>query len=1126
MVLRAGSTILAAGFAISLFACVSSAQRLPMPVKAPSARPKTPYERYMKPLVDEFALKAKAKSHLSPLANAAAVTAPSSNFGGYLGGTAYQTRAANSIQYDPDNNGVGAVLAADFNKDGSTDLAVLQNDGTINILLNTGSGVFSAPVGYLNTGANVDSISISQAFTVDLNGDGYPDLVAYDQNNLQVLSWLNGKDGTFKQPILTPLDQSKGNPAGIALGDMDGDGKIDVVAAYYTYLSQTSGTVALQTYKGNGDATFTALTAQTYTLPVYAQLPGANPIAIGDLTGDGRADVAIFDVQPTGFFSSNFTVYTVTGNGDGSFGSQIGSPIISGSSSTPNTSGVQILDLNNDGKLDVVADANNTLYVALSQGGGSFSAPVSSPFDSSDGTIFADMNGDGIPDAITDGNAAIGIFLGKGDGTFTAPAIGNQYVALVNSGPGVVAADLNGDGKLDVAELSSSFFQVEVFNGNGDGSLHGTPALTTPSDFTPGDNQLLGVINANGDAYSDVLFANYLNNDLGLYTGLGDGKGGFKFVPAIATTALPADYYELSNVEADLNGDGKQDLILTGFAGEVWTSLANGDGTFATPVAANMPTLSCPLSYGSAGDVNGDGKNDLVIAYPGDSPCGGSTYTSGYFVMLGKGDGTFQTPVFYPAGSELYSATLADMNEDGRPDLFLNDLPQGGTYQITLQLGNGDGTFGSSSTVISNYLVTNFQVADINQDGKPDFIAEAEELDGTDFSTAGIILINGNGDGTFGARSQIATGNFFGGLELADVNGDGIPDIEASQTAYYGQANTYFGFVTMLGLGQGVFSAPYNQLVESGGGEVLAGNFFNDNALDLVVATPGGIGLFLNQGGTSTALTASSASINVGDTETLTATVASTMAGRPVPGGTVTFYDGSTSLGAIPLSSGSATLAEVNLSVGAHSFTASYSGDANFNLNTSPAATAVVVSTVAPAFTLSGLPGTLALKQGSNGTVVLTLAANATFSGAVTLTCAGAPVNGTCGFDTSTVALNPGTTTTATMIVGTTGTVATAKVLSNPWGRLSGALSLAGLLGLFLGRRRHLRTITVLGVAFVAFAVLGISGCSGSSSSKTAVSTTSTAPVVATGSYTITVTAAVSGTAASSQTTSITLEVQ
>jgi hypothetical protein len=1132
MMHRAERTALIAAVTLSLFAGVSPAQKRPISIEArlepgltsPSERPKTPYERYMKPKLDELAQQAKAKAKALPLASSATsgATAPSPNFAGFLSGTAYETRAANSAQYDPANNGVGAVLAADFNKDGLTDLAVLQNDGTVNVLINSASGGLSAPIGYLNTGANVDSISISQAFTVDLNGDGYPDIVAYDQNNLQILSWLNGGDGSFTQPILTPLDQTQGSAAGIALGDVNGDGKVDVVAAYYNYLSSTTGTVGLQTFKGNGDATFTSLPVQSYTIPYYAQLPGTNPIAIGDVTGDGRADIAFFDIQPQGRFSSSFTVFTVTGNGDGTFGLQISAPIISGNTTVRHTSGVQILDLNNDGKLDIVADANNTLYAALGQTGGTLATAVASAFDSSDGTIFADMNGDGILDAITDGSDALGVFLGKGNGTFTAPAANTQYAAFLNTGPAVAAADLNGDGKLDIAELSSSFFRVEIYTGNGDGSLHGTPALTLPDDPLPIDNQLLGVINANGDSFSDIFLANYLNNNLALYTGLGDGKGGFKYVPAIATSSLPADYYGLENFQADLNGDGKQDLILTGFAGEVWTSLSAGDGTFATPVAANMPTLSCPLSYGSAGDVNHDGKTDLVIAYPGDAPCGGSTYTSGYFVMLGKGDGSLQAPIFYPAGTELYSATLADVNVDGNLDLFLNDLPNQGTYQVTLQLGSGDGTFGASTPVLSNYLVTDFKIADINQDGKPDLVATEQQLAGTDFSTSGILLIQGNGDGTFGARSQIATGNFFNNLQLADVNGDGIPDVEAAQTSYFDQANSYFGFVTMLGLGQGAFGAPHNTLVENGSIGVFTGNFIDDNALDLVVGAPGAIALFLNQGGTTAAITASAASINVGDSETLTATFSPTMSGRPAPLGTVSFYDGSTLLGAAQLAGGNAAFSMTGLSAGSHNFTASYGGDANFNPNDASVAVTVTVTSVAPAFTLAGTPSTLNLAQGANGTALLTLAANATFSGAVALTCSGAPANSTCGFNVSTVALNPGTTTNATLIIGTTGTVASAEAMSNLRRHPPATAALAGLIGIVLFRLRRLRIVSLLGVLLVTFVVFGVSGCSDGGRKAS----TPTAPVAAAGTYTIMVTASASGTTVPAQTTPVTVNIQ
>jgi Bacterial Ig-like domain (group 3)/FG-GAP-like repeat len=1126
MLLRSGRILLTAVFALSLTTGASWAQRLPNPETTHSKPAATPFDRYMRPVIEKLSAKTRSnishQSTVQPTANTDST--PSPNFGGYLSGTSYPARAANSAQYDPVDNGVDAVLSADFDKDGLPDLAVIQNDGTLNILRNTGGGVLSAPIGYLNNSPNVSSISLGQAFTADLNADGFTDIVAFDPNNFLVLAWINNGDGTFKQPVTTQLDQTLGYPTGVTVADVNGDAKADVVVAYSTFLSRTSGTITVQTLESNGDASFTALTAQNYQIPTYVSLSNFNPIAVGDMNGDGRVDIAILNTNRTSQSTALFAVYVAVGNGDGTFGALNTTPVISDSISSLNTSGVQILDLNNDGKLDIATDINNSLYVALGNGDGTFSAQVSSPFETSSATVFADMNGDGIPDAITEANAIAAIFLGKGDGTFTAPPLDTQYVTDLTDSTDIAISDLTGDGKPDIAVLSTSFFEVEVITGNGDGSLKGAPALTVPGDIMPIDNVLLGVVDANGDAYTDIFLANYFNNSLTLYTGLSDGKGGFTYVTSLPSSALPGDYAGLESFQADVNGDGKQDIFLTGYAGEIWVALAKGDGTFATPAAINMPTLACPVSNGAAGDLNGDGKTDLVIAYPGDSPCGGSTYASGYFVIPGNGDGTFQTPVFYPAGVQLYSATLADMNLDGNLDLFLNDLPPEGTgtYQITLQLGNGDGTFGASSPVLSNYVVLDFKVADINQDGKPDLVLAADELDGGDFSTGGIFLISGNGDGTFGARGQIASGNFFEGIEVADVNGDGIPDIEATQTTTSGQANTYFGFVTLIGTGENGFSAPYNELVDVGSNVVLTGNFFDDNALDAVINTPGGIGLFLNQGGTTLTLTASSASINMGDSETLTATVAATMTGRPAPTGSVSFYDGATLLATSQVKGGSATFSANGLAVGAHSITATYTGDANFNLNTSAAAT-VTVSTLAPAFTLSGSPSTLTLKQGANGTVILTLAANAAFSGPVTLSCSGAPTNGTCSFDATTVNLTAGGAATATLIVGTTGTVSAAHIPASPWERTGGMVAMAGLAAFFWSRRRRLHYLSALGMALLAITVFGVSGCGGSSS-KTTTPTTPTAPVVSTGSYTITVTATATG-AAASQTSTVSVTV-
>ncbi len=516
----------------------------------------------------------------------------------------------------------------------------------------------------------------------------------------------------------------------------------------------------------------------------------------------------------------------------------------------------------------------------------------------------------------------------------------------------------------------------------------------------------------------------------------------------------------------------------------------------------------------------------MVIAYPGDAACGGgSTNPSGYFVLKGNGDGTFQTPIFYPVGVNIVSATLADMNSDGNLDLLLNDLPPYGEtgYQVSLELGNGDGTFGAPSTVLSNYVVADLKVADMNQDGKLDVVVAAESLAGSDVSTAGILLIDGNGDGTFGAHSQTAIGNNFGAIQVADVNGDGIPDIEALLNNYAGEDTTYGGFVTLLGLGGGGFSTPYNQLVAPGNSLITTGNFYDDNAIDMAVGTDGGVGIFLGQGGTTLALSASSAAINIGDSETFTATVAATMSGRPAPTGSVSFYDGSTLLGTTTISGGSATISAGSLAIGAHSITASYTGDANFNQNTS-AATTVNVSNLAPAFTLSGTPGTLTLKQGANGTVILTLAANATFSGPVTLSCSGAPTNGTCSFDNSNVTLTAGGSATATLVVGTTATVSAAQVPANPWEHAAGMVSMAGLAAFFWSRRRRLRYLSALGVALLAITVFGISGCGGGSKSTAPV--TPTAPVVSAGTYTLTVTASATGSAASAQTATINLTVQ
>ena len=1121
MVSKAGRLSIATVFVFSSLLGSAHAQSMGKPRTITPSTPATPFERKMRPLLNQlkFPAASRAASSLGPEADATELTTP--NFGGYVSAPMYSARASNSIAYDPLNNGVQTVMSADFDKDGKPDVAVMQFDGTLNILHNAGNGVLSAPQGYLNPNPNVGSENVTQAFAVDLNGDGYPDVVAFDAANDVVLTWLNAGNGTFGTAKSTTLSANYGNVAGIAAGDVNSDGKADVVVSYWNQLSMTSSQMSIQTLIGKGDGTFHALNAATVAVPASLQLSDYSPIALGDLDGDGKLDIAaLFEEQNSGT-TGQILVTTALGNGDGTFGAlNTNSPISASVSGFPflafDTAGVQILDLNNDGKADIEVDMNGELYVALGQGNGTFSPQVSSIFQSGNGTIFADMNGDGFPDAIA-GNANVGIWLGKGDGTFATPAISGQYVVDIPTPQGLVAADFDGDKKMDIAELGADYKQISMFFGNGDGTLHGALQLSLPTDWITFDTQLENVQKATVNPYSDLILINFGGTSPSLVTGVSDGKGNFNYVPSLAA-GLPSDFNFVEPVQADFNGDGKQDLLMAGIAGELWVSLSNGDGSFATPVAINMPTLACPISYGAAGDLNNDGKQDIVVAYPGDQECGGATYASGYFVIKGNGDGSFQKPVFYPAGNQLYSATLADMNLDGNLDLILDDVPpvNVGGYQVTLQAGNGDGTFGAASTVLSNYVVSDVNVADLNQDGKPDLLLSAEEVSGSDVSTGGLVLISGNGDGTFGNRTILAGGNFFLQTQIADMNGDSIPDILATLYTTDGQPNTYYGFSTLLGLGSGAFSAPVNQLEALGGVMPMVGDFYDDNAPDVVTETFYGVGLFLGQGGTTLTLGTSVSSLAFGSEETLTATVAPAMAGRPTPTGTISFYDGTTLLGTSSLSGGSATFSTASLATGAHSLTAIYSGDSNFNLSTSAAST-VTVTTLTPAFSLSGTPSTLTLIDGANGLVSLTLAANATYSGTVNLTCSGAPANASCGFNANSVTLTAGNTATATLVVGTTGTQAahTSPALSQ---RAAPLVSFAALIAVFCCGRRRLRLPGILSAALLAIIALGVTGCGGSSVTKV--------PAVGKTSFTVTVNATPTGSAAVAQSVTVNVTVQ
>jgi hypothetical protein len=237
---------------------------------------------------------------------------------------------------------------------------------------------------------------------------------------------------------------------------------------------------------------------------------------------------------------------------------------------------------------------------------------------------------------------------------------------------------------------------------------------------------------------------------------LGNGDGTFKTAVNYAAGISPQ-----SVVVGDFNGDGKLDLAVTNnfIPGGLCVLLGNGDGTFQEPALLySGPGLSSP--YGAAvGDFNGDGKLDLAVANSG------STNVS---VLLGNGDGTFKTAVNYGAGTLPWSVAVGDFNGDGWPDLVVASF---GSNNVSVLLNNADGT-GTFQTAVPYGAGTNptaVAVADLNGDGTLD-LAVAD-------NGGGVSVLLGNGDGTFQTAVNYGAGSYPHGVAVGDFTGDGRMDL-------------------------------------------------------------------------------------------------------------------------------------------------------------------------------------------------------------------------------------------------------------------------------------------------------------------------------------------------------------
>ncbi len=649
--------------------------------------------------------------------------------------------------------------------------------------------------------------------TGDFNKDGHMDFIVANGGTDDLWLYLGNGDGTFQLPRIIPLTRGV-TPVYMVAADLRGNGILDLVLAEFD-----SSSIGILLGKGDGTFGF----EQVYTLP---EPPSS--VTVDDFNHDGKLDIAAVMVTVTDPGSSVPYIATILGNGTGSFGT----PIISNNTgfySTANT--IVSGDVNHDGLPDVMITGPGIegSQVYLNAGNGTFTPGAfvieNGPFNVALDGRLGDLNGDGCLDAaVADANSYVWILLGDCAGNFSTPS----SVPMGDTNSALRLIDLNGDGHLDLVTAATPVLDPTL------GDISGATLSVALGDgrgnFAPGRNYVgaglsfsLDAADFNGDGKLDVVVASPDVDAATVF--LNDGSGGFGF-PQGAWLGLPGVGVINSPVSApsfaDLNGDGKPDLVLLdeGYNGEYFiTSMLNdGTGRFSGPFASDTGITIVANQMGDfrAADFRNTGHPDFL----GIGLSGAYSTASEYILFApGNGDGTFGKATFANtpgAGGEL---AVGDFNRDGKLDFVAVNSTAGGSKQVTTFLGNGDGTFrngGSVSFTDNAQDILRVYAADLNRDGKLDlFVYETSNGYWTRNSYVWEFL--GNGDGTFQTGRQLFS--FIQPVTLADVNGDSWPDLVTYDFFWPDGTTQTLGppkFTTYLGHSDGSFSLSSSDTPYSG----------------------------------------------------------------------------------------------------------------------------------------------------------------------------------------------------------------------------------------------------------------------------------------------------------------------
>ena len=696
-----------------------------------------------------------------------------------------------------------SVTSADVDGDGKADLIVANNqeNSSVSVLQNNGDGTFAAKVDY-TTASYPTSVTAA-----DVSGDGKVDLIVANPYGNSVSVLQNNGDGTF----VAKFDYATGSyPYFVTTADVNGDGKSDLIVA-----NHSSNTVSVLT-----NILHPAVTSFIEQTPVHI----TSNIIINDPDGDIGWNGGTLSVRITANAEASdmLSLATVNPGGSGIWLDTAGNRVMAGDTEIGIASAASVS--NGDAwSFSFNANATNALVQDVAR------ALVFSNSSYTPGTDDRSITFTVTDNTLASASLVETVTVTAAEWAPTLTAFNGSF-GSINEDTGtaeVTFADLLAQGnEVDVDGTVEAFVVKSVSNGAlrigadvasataYDGWTNNTIDASHHAFWRPAAN-LNGTLNAFAVVAKDNSGMESSTSVQAIVTVTPVPDAPVIFQPQTLSFASHVDYntgYSPCSVtSADVNGDGKADLIVANSGSNSVSVLTNnGYGSFVD--RTDYATGSNPQSVTMA-DINKDGNADLIVA---------NWNSNSVSVLLNKGDGTFADKVDYEAGSNPHSVINADVNGDGKADLIVENW---NSNSVSVLINNGNDTFAGKvdyTTVSNPHSIT---MADVNGDGKADLIVANH------YSQSLSVRMN-NGDGTFAARVDYATGAGPSSLTSADVNGDGKADLIV--TNYFGNSVS-----VLLNNGNGTFATKVDYVAGYNPRSITIVDVNGDGRADLVVANDG-----------------------------------------------------------------------------------------------------------------------------------------------------------------------------------------------------------------------------------------------------------------------------------------------